>query len=178
MKRTKGNEVPPTSKIKIRQTTTRIREIFQLANNKVSMIKFIEFILPPMMPNFYWEVLTEEEMGIDEARTYPDKALIQIREDVYKKAWDGGRREQFTLAHELGHLVMHAGLQKSPSYARNNQEHPIFKDSEWQADQFSAEFLMPWEAAKQCKSVDEIMDKFFVSRNAAEIRYRDINKNC
>ena len=175
--RKKGNKVPPKSKELIRNTAKSVREIFHLGNKKINMIKFIEFILPVVMPGFYYEIIQKEYMGEDEARTYPDKKLIQIRSDVYDEAIRGGGRSQFTLAHELGHLVMHAGLEKSPSYARNKQSHEIYEDSEWQADKFAAEFLMPWNEVKKCQSVDEIVEKFCVSKKAANYTLSLINKH-
>lgn len=61
-------------------------------------------------------------------------------------------RSRFDLAHELGHLVMHAGL----SSADENE-----RDAEREADQFAAEFLMP-RAALQASvrrepSIDAIL---------------------
>lgn len=50
-------------------------------------------------------------------------------------------RERFTLAHELGHLVMHSGI--------------LAEDAEAEADQFAAEFLMPAaEIRSQLKDLD------------------------
>lgn len=77
-----------------------------------------------------------------------------IREDVYE-AWNDPNdpmhgRARFTLAHELGHLVLHEG----PALHRQTAmiKHKVFEDSEWQADYF-AEFLMPtvgcWNLAAQ-----------------------------
>ena len=43
-----------------------------------------------------------------------------------------GDRQRFTLAYELGHLVMH--LQTNPSFTR---------DISHEANEFAAEFLMP-----------------------------------
>jgi Zn-dependent peptidase ImmA (M78 family) len=139
------------------------------------MILFIEFVLPTFFPEFSYAVLPAEEMGDDEARTYPDKYLIEIREDVYYAATDGDRRAQFTLAHEVGHLVLHAGLDKSVSFARSSTEHKIYEDSEWQADTFAAEFLMPYEIAIQCNDPVEISERFEVSQSAGETRYRKIH---
>jgi Zn-dependent peptidase ImmA (M78 family) len=173
--RKKGFKVPPLSILKIREQAAFIRDVFNLGRNKVNMIRFIEFVLPTFFPEFTYAVLPKDIMGDDEARTHPDKYLIEIREDIYFAATDGDRRAQFTLAHEVGHLILHAGLDESAQFARSSTEHKIYEDSEWQADTFAAEFLMPYKDAILCKDADEISEKFEVSKSAAETRYWKIH---
>lgn len=175
MNRKKGSRVPAKSILQIRKDANYIRAALGLKIKKINMITLIELILPKLLPGFSYEIIDKSEMGIDEARTYPDKQLIYIREDTYYAATDGDRRAQFTLAHELGHLVMHSNLGQSKSYARNSEQHKIYEDSEWQADTFAAEFLMPYEIAKACKSPEDIFDEFGVSKAAANLRYRKIS---
>lgn len=173
--RKKGRKVPPSSVASIRATANYFREIFGLGTKKFDMIRFVEFILPKTLPDFYYEILPVNKMGNDEARTYPDKLLMQIREDIYLAATSGDLRAQFTLAHELGHLILHTGLDKNASFARSGTDHKIYEDSEWQADTFASEFLMPFDEAIKCRSSDEIQTRFGVSASAAEVRYRKIN---
>jgi Zn-dependent peptidase ImmA (M78 family) len=169
-----GSKVPGKQIVQIRNEANCIRNALGIKKEKINMISVIEFILPTLLPDYSYEIQSKVKMGIDEARTYPDKQLVYIREDVYQAVTDGDRRAQFTLAHELGHLVMHSGLKESQSFARNSVQHHIFEDSEWQADTFAAEFLMPYEIARTCANPQEIFDKFGVSKFAAEIRYRKI----
>lgn len=170
-----GSKVPPKSTLNIRNDANSVRSILKLGSKKINMISLIEFILPKLLPDFSYEVLSADEMEGDEARTYPDKLLIYIREDVYYAATNGDRRAQFTLAHELGHLVMHSGLDNSSSYARNSTDHKTYEDSEWQADTFASEFLMPYTEAIKCNDANEIYSKFGVSMSAAQIRYKKIH---
>lgn len=173
--RKKGRKVPPASIPSIRNVANEIRKIFGLGFQKIDMIRFIEFVLPDALPDFYYEILSKEKMGSDEARTYPDKLFMEIREDVYLKATSGDGRAQFTLAHELGHLILHSGIDKQLSFARNGTEHKVYEDSEWQADTFASEFLMPFNAAVKCKNAEEIHYEFGVSISAAKVRFKKIN---
>lgn len=170
-----GSKVPPKSITDIRGYAKYIRDALNLGNKKIDMVELIEFILPVYLEDFSYSILEKIEMGDDEARTYPDSLLIEIRSDVYNDLTNGGRREQFTLAHELGHLIMHAGIDKKVRFARNKQAHKIYEDSEWQANEFAGEFLMPYEEALICSSVEEIHEKFGVSLSAAKVRYRKIH---
>ncbi len=176
IKRKKGRKVPPLSIASIRNSAKDIRGILRLGNKKIEMVRFIEYLLQGKFKDFSYEIIPENEMGLDEARTYPDKGLIEIREDIYYKATDGDKRAQFTLAHEFGHLVLHARLGNQANFARNRNEHEIYEDSEWQADTFASEFLMPYEEAKKCRNPEEIAEKFGVSDNAAEVRYKKIHQ--
>jgi IrrE N-terminal-like domain len=173
--RKKGRKVPPLKTLDIRETANYFRKKFGLGTKKFDMIIFVELILPKILPDFYYEVLEKNEMGSDEARTYPDKFCMQIRTDIYDAASNGDRRAQFTLAHELGHLILHTGIDKYASFARSGTDHKIYEDSEWQADTFASEFLMPFDEAIKCKSVNEIFNNFGVSITAAEVRFRKIN---
>lgn len=85
-------------------------------------------------------------------------------------------RQQFSLAHELGHFILHA-----ESFDPQTLEAPEYRQMENEADEFASEFLLPEESFK--KSLDkEIMNldwyinlkrKWFVS--AASMIYRARN---
>ena len=78
--------------------------------------------------------------------------LITLSEESYDDLENGGARARFTLAHELGHVVLHPHellrLSSVPHsiaayYRGEHQPHKIFYDTEWQADSFAGAFLMP-----------------------------------
>lgn len=108
---------------------------------------------------------------------------MYIREDVYENANNGQGRDRFTIAHELGHLI----LQHNHILARTSSlmTHKPYEDSEWQADNFAAEFLMPYGFVKNChnfvKTDDALMEISYiaetckVSFDAASIRYQIVH---
>lgn len=55
------------------------------------------------------------------------------------------------------------------------KDHKVYEDSEWQADTFASELLMP---SHMCEglSVEEIQEKFIVSYAAAQIKFEKLNK--
>ena len=107
----------------------------------------------------------------------PDKGELLIREDVYLALTDptsyGHGRARFTLAHEIGHLILHEGVTLNRQVKVKN--HKIYEDSEWQADTFSAELLMP---SHMCRglSLEEIQTKFVVSYSAAKNKFETLSK--
>jgi Zn-dependent peptidase ImmA (M78 family) len=79
-------------------------------------------------------------------------------------------RDRFSIAHEIGHYVLHYPLVKAPMVAARYGSTPV----EWEANWFAAGFLMPEQifrkhhAAK--KSVAELARFFKVSSAAAMAR--------
>jgi hypothetical protein len=68
-----------------------------------------------------------------------------------------GKRERFTVAHELGHLIIHYGAHYCNS--EDLQMHITTKDKEGEANSFAAELLLPTSAVmRQVKNNDISFD--------------------
>ena len=94
------------------------------------------------------------------------------------------KRDKFTIAHELGHLLLHldpikkndpdAGMRAGRWVDRGDQEQTR---AEWEANWFAAGFLMPAarfrEAFKKMK-LESVAEKFGVSISAAKIRVKTL----
>ena len=110
-----------------------------------------------------------------EALTNPDAMTIILRADTYDALCDVSDpkhcRARFTVAHEIGHLILHEGF----ALARGAVRHKHYEDSEWQADTFSAELLMPSHMCKEL-SIQEIQAKFVVSYTAAKNKFETLSK--
>jgi Zn-dependent protease with chaperone function len=104
-----------------------------------------------------------------EATCLPEKRLIYITASTYDSIVRNEDRARFTIFHELGHLL----LAHSRSFHRDTTlDFPIWENSEWQADQFAAELLMPLDVirAKNLTTAGELRKEFGVSHSAASIR--------
>ena len=164
-----GFKVPPLSRLAISNIANHTREYLHPSQNtQIDIIKILELILPKFIPSFTLEVCEIEAMRGDHGRTYPGRLLIQIREDIYINACKGNGRDRFTCTHELGHLVLHPNV----PLARTSQitAHKTYEDSEWQANTFASEFLMPEKEIIHCRTIGEVMEKFNVSETAARVR--------
>lgn len=163
-----GIKVPPRSRDGIYQVARKIRSVFLLDGPYVPIEKIYEVLLD-ILPGFNFEVVSKSVLGSEHGRTYPNKKLIMIREDVYEGACRGNPRDRFTMAHELGHLFLHTDVQ----FARDESTLPtkIFMDSEWQADTFASGFLIDDIALKTCKTVASVAETFGVSISAAKCRF-------
>lgn len=100
---------------------------------------------------------------------------IYLLDETYDRASDNIPRDRFTLAHELGHSILHGEcyIDQYPTKCKNK----IYEEPEWQADQFAACILAPKEMIlKHCKTISDIQRVFGVSYSCAEKRYTDILK--
>lgn len=164
----------PTSRNTIRKITNLIRKEFELEDEPCfPVVPFLEIGLPSMDPNFSYEVVPIGEMPSDYALTLPEENKIIIREDVYERAVEGVPRDRFTLAHEIGHYIMHR-----PSFislARNHKKIkvPAYKDPEWQANTFAGELLAPPDIIKGMQ-INEVIEQCGVSFKVAEIQLNQI----
>lgn len=169
-----GIKVSPRSTEDIRQLAIALRKLFEIGTGPVDVIRFLDHDLSRYDVEYY--MLSKEELGSNHGLTYPDECIITLREDIYCGACDGNGRDRFTVAHEIGHLFLHRGL----GFARNSAPtgpHHWYEDSEWQANTFAAEFLMPLDEIREyCKKPWDIMQRFGVSIDAARIRWKKLNK--
>ena len=171
--RRRGLLVKPRSMVSIWDIAEIVRSFFtEPSEIAFPIADVIEFKLDLISPGAFFDVCTKEEMGEDEGRAIPELDVIQIRKDVYEGAWNDMGRHRFTLAHELGHFLMHREV--SHARMKPSDDHPIYRDAEWQADTFAGALLMSTshlhlfkdegDAAEQCKitgsAADVIWDKY------------------
>jgi hypothetical protein len=163
--------VAPLSRASIEKFALDVRRLLAVPDNQaVDMLKIIEFVLPQVLPNFEYEIVEDRELGDAEATTSTTDRLIRISARCYAEARARAARPQFTLAHELGHLLLHCG--KPFHLARG--EVKAYASPEWQADTFAGAFLSPADEVKKCLSVDEIAARFAISKAAANVRAQQL----
>jgi len=116
----------------------------------------------------------------------PASIVVKASNDftIFLPSMTSPARDRFTIAHELGHLLLH--------YPRVTREHPgeemiatrwVDEDdieqqrAEWEANWFGAAFLMPRAAfsdAYAADPIDEVADTFGVSVRAAQVRAKSL----
>jgi hypothetical protein len=135
--------------------------------------------------------VSELSPGIEALARYnpeEDKIDLVLSEETYRGLEIDNPRDRFSLCHEIGHSVLHPAklmrlanmgkAQLAALYRGMVQPLPTYKDSEWQAEAFSAAFLMPadgllaLERERGGLTHQRVMDSFVVSAAAAETRLR------
>ena len=107
-----------------------------------------------------WDTIADDEQGAIAARILPLEKLIEINENIPQLK--GGFGES-TIAHEIGHWVLHIDTEKIDRYLRLKQKgvdvkvKPFLCRSsnlariEWQAQYFAGCLLMPQHILKELK---------------------------
>lgn len=170
--RTEGTVVTPRSKKDIAANAQAMRQFLKLEKQDYFPVPAVYAMLGMMFEDADFEVYEEYEMGEDHGRTYPDQRRIVLRNDVYERACIGEARDRFTMCHELGHLMMHRGI----ALSRIDPASPpkIYCNSEWQADTFASYLMMPPDLICRYSTVQEVVDAFGVSFEAAHARRAEI----
>ena len=138
-----------------------------------NVIGLLEDLLYQEWDQVRFEVCDSEEMDGAEGHTCPAGTFIALREDVYRGACNGDGRARFTVAHELGHLVLHA---KQPLRRAAAGELKPFQSSEWQADMFAAQLLMPAQFFSWVDNEQSVMRRHGVTHSAARYRLNHLRK--
>jgi Zn-dependent peptidase ImmA (M78 family) len=155
----------------IRGLADIIRESFGLKNKKYfPVVEFLEHGLTQIDENFVLEIREIQEMT-EYGIAYPKDKKIALRQDVYERACDGVPRDRFTIAHEIGHYIMHKpdriGL------ARTAEKPKPYQDPEWQANTFAGELLVPGYIIRGM-ALNQIVTECGVSRAVAEIQFKSL----
>lgn len=161
--------VPPLSAAKIEAQAAAFRRALGVTGDMFPLVEVVETSIPELWEDFSLEVLEEEEMGDAHGLTYPEHGVICLRTDVYYGFLAGNGRDRFTVAHELGHLVLHNGV----GLARKMVEPTSLKayeNSEWQANTFAGALLIPEEAGIRLSDPADLAAACGVSFRAAEVR--------
>lgn len=165
----RGCKVPPKSTLDIRTVAEQLRSLI----GHMSMGRFLEFIFSEKL----LDVVPDNDPRLPrkvEAVYDPEEKCIRLRDRDYEACvLDTNPRSIFTFWHEFGHFV----LGHERSFCRDeSQGHKIYEDSEWQADTFAGEFLMPFSVIKKEKLMtpEAISRRFNVSYAAATIRLKKL----
>lgn len=166
--RPRGVKVPPRKIIEIREAAMSVRQVLEIGYGRFNPERLMDVL---SLCGLTVDVVEDEYIPDEhiEAQYIPGLIAIRIPERTYNKLHQGDPRALFTLAHELGHFR----LQHQFTFHRDEgQPHKAYEDSEWQADWFAGEFLMPLETIllHRLFEPEDVAEFFDVSYAAATIR--------
>lgn len=159
--------MPPLGLKDIREYARRARILFHCSEKGyIDVVKIFE-----SLPKYgvTVEVVPKEILGDKHGETFPAQPRILIREDVYERACIGQGRDRLTIAHEIGHLLLHGPEKLSLARFEENAKILTYCDPEWQANAFAGEFLAPYHFIKNL-SIYDIHREYKVSVAAAHVQ--------
>jgi len=168
-----GRIVRPRTARQIERLAADARSALGLSQDgRISMQPLLEQVLYEILEGYDFRVCDDKDMAQMEGLTDDREPIIYLKASTYHALERGDGRARMTAAHEFGHLLMHCG---APTFRAFSEVYEPLCDPERQANIFAAAFLMPAEAFKRCRTVNEAMRRFGVSRDAATLRARKLN---
>ena len=122
--------------------------------------------------HFAYQQVPDSAMPDAEAHWDAGKGLLRMRESIVGAMQRGEPRARMAIANEIGHFAMqHAGV-RTRSTASPTSGRPLLeaKKEESEARRFAAMFLAPNYLLSSTDTVDDIVDRFGMSSEAAMIR--------
>ena len=122
--------------------------------------------------HFTYQRVPDSEMPDAEAQWNAGKGLLRMRESVVGAMQRGEPRARMTIANEIGHFAMrHSGVRNRSTALTTAKRHLLeVKKEESEARRFAAMFLAPNYLLSSTDTVEDIMDRFGMSFEAAMIR--------
>ena len=168
--------VDPKSTTEIQGIANVVRRVFYPEQHKyINMLEVIEHKMPSLFPGFNYEIVESSELPDREAEMIPSKQCIRIRDSVYLEAGRNDGRSRFTLAHEVGHYILHLKQPLAFGSPAKSGSIPYYRHSEWQANTFARNFLAPLSLAKGL-DIPAIVAVFEVSNEVATIIHREASE--
>ena len=163
----------PLSNDIIIDLTQQLRKILGCEpNTPLDIVAILEHAMPQLFKDFDFSIREASEMRVDtHAYTDPQTNQIVIRDDIYERARHGEGRDRFTIAHEIGHYILHNTNMIALTRVYPNESVKPYEDIEWQADAFAGELLCPSCAIRNMEILD-ISLTYGVSVKAATAQKR------
>lgn len=159
----------PLSRKQLRKLALQIRQLIGFKDiPRFPIIFFMENIMPILFQSFYYEIVTESELGVRKhGDTDVTNKCIRIREDVYEGALAGCGRDRMTIAHEIAHyiLLVVCGVKFARTFEETSV--PTYQDPEWQAKALAGELMCPAHLIMDM-TINQIINECGVSFDAAE----------
>lgn len=141
----KGFVVKPRSRDDIKNLTKALRIASPEAIQSTGAIDVI-YLLERLNEGIGFEILNDSDLPEQTYAFTDNNGCIRIKQSVYELAVEGDPRHRFTIAHEIGHKLMHVseiGFTRSSDASTK-----IYCDSEWQANEFAGQLLLPDDVLK------------------------------
>jgi hypothetical protein len=156
----------------IEQRVRILRQEIDLQNQMRPDLMAVIERLTTSFRHFAYQQVPDSEMPDTEAHWDARKGVLRMRESIAGAMQRGEPRARMTIANEIGHFALrHAGVRgRSTTQAAAGRRLLEAKKEESEARRFAAMFLAPNYLLSSTDTVDDIMNNFGMSFEAAMIR--------
>lgn len=165
----RGFRVKGMSIKQVRSKAQRLRAFFERDNEPyINVVQLLDNLSANGFVDF--DVIDDSEWSRDDELAFfvPAENMIYIRQSTNDLATLGDGHSRFTIAHEIGHWILHRNIRLSRSSIASTK-HSAYEDSEWQADTFAAELLINRDFLSDSDSATDIKARFGVSTACAGV---------
>lgn len=167
------NKVPVLHVGQIRDVAHQVRDILSSSErfnkDKLNIAGVLDHLRDKGAIEFH--IVEDHELKNEYAVTVPKERIVIVRQSVYDNASVGIPRDCFTLAHELGHLLLHTNVDSVYAFSQSPSFHHYTQDAEWQANTFASELLVDSRLLSNVNNPRDIEKKFGVSFETAGYVY-------
>lgn len=169
--------VSPRSWESIDRDAFQFRKAIGASTQKyIDVIGILEHVLDNLMGEIELRLIEDKGAETYEGCTSLDGKTIFLRNSVYIGANKGVKRDRFTVAHEIGHAILHAGQTPTMALLSKHPDKP-FCQSEAQANRFAAALLVPFELIHPAMNCADVVREFGVSKATAQYRLEGYRKS-
>ncbi len=160
-----------------RETLLYYRERVSLPVNIVDILNSATVPTVEGVKELQYKIVPDYELNDYAITEFSDyKRIVTVKQSVHDAAFYGDGRDRMTLAHELGHAVLHSGAPKARSAVQIKTNFiKAYESSERQAYIFASSFLIDDVLASQFKRIEDISVHFGVSWEAARICFERLH---
>jgi hypothetical protein len=169
-RRPRESDYVPKSRKQIRAIARELRRRLGIEGRYSPDLLTVLAKITEFYPHFRVQYVLDSDLPDMEAKAYVSAFKLKVRDGIRTGLWYyGDNRARWTIAHELGHLML--GHPGNPPRRRGRNVSSLVES---EADWFAAEFLVPPELVDLSMSVDEISRLFQISLEAAATRKREL----
>lgn len=174
-----GYKVAPRSKADLRAIGDGLRELPEIrrcykdGGDFIDTLHLLEDVL--FRAGYVAHPVEDKDLAQTAAFTVPEAGLIVMQNSIYNGLFDDDPFARYTIVHEFSHIVLEHAVTLHRGAVLG--EHRWYEDTEWQANNLTAEMMMPVETVKRlgCRPI-LIMSECGVSQQAVNYRLENLRK--
>ncbi|MBR8509642.1 ImmA/IrrE family metallo-endopeptidase [Burkholderia cenocepacia] len=176
-KRPSGYKVAPRNRVQLRAVADELRPMLVSEGCYKSDPYYLDasHLLENVLHRAQYTFHPDDSPELVETAAFaiPERKLIVIRADVYDKLSEGSAFSRYTVVHEFSHIVLDHAVTLHRGAVLG--QHEWWEDSEWQANNLTAELLMPVAVVRALRGNSQlIQQRCGVSAPAAENRLKNL----
>jgi Zn-dependent peptidase ImmA (M78 family) len=166
----------PKSPEQVRAIAQELRRQLGIQHQHAPDISLLFYRMRALYPKFKLKEVKDSDLPDMEAKAYSGAFMLKVREGIMNALRTyGDARSRFTVAHELGHLLLgHPGNQARGRPGKKVSTAQMVLENE--ANLFASEFLIPTNLLDRSFTTGRISQSFQVSLDVADRRRRELEK--